>query len=101
MRVADPRGLRHPERVSGGGPGHDRLLLAESRQLPTGTHPPELGHHRVDHARRPAARVVLADHPEAGRHPAVLHAPDTRTHRHPNGPERPSFRGTLSRSDIK
>lgn len=60
MRVADPRGVRDAERVRGRGSGDYRMLWPEPRQLPTGADPLELGHHRVDHARRPAARVVCA-----------------------------------------
>jgi len=95
MRVADPRGVRHAERVLGRRPVHDRLLRAEPRQLQTGVDPPELGHHRVDHARGPAAGVVLADRRQVGRHAAVLRAADPRAHRHAVGPKGSDVRGTF------
>lgn len=96
MRVADPRGLCHAERVPGRRSVDDRLLRAESRQLQTNIDTPELGHHRVDHARGPAARVVLADRRQIGRHVAVLHAPDPGTHRHPVGPKGSDVRGMIT-----
>lgn len=95
MRVADPRGVRHAERVLGRRSVHDRLLRAEPRQLQTSVDPPELGHHRVDHARGPAAGVVLTDRRQVGRHVAVLRAADPRAHRHPVGPKRSDVRGTF------
>lgn len=93
IRVADPRGLRHAQRVRGRGPGHDGLLSREPRQLSTGSDPRELGHHSADHARRPAARVVLADRVQVGQRFAVLHAPDPGARGHAIGSQRSDFRG--------
>lgn len=80
MRVADQRGLRHVERVRGGRSVDDRLLCSEPRQLQTSVDTPQLGHHSADHARRPAARLVLADRHQAGRHFEVFDAPNTGAH---------------------
>lgn len=95
MRRVDPRGLRDTERVRGRRSGDDGLLRPEPRQLPTDAHPPQLGHHCVDHARRPAARVVLADRPQDGRRSAVPDAPNTGAHRHVVGPQTSNGRGTV------
>lgn len=98
MRVVDPGSLCHAQRVCGRRPGHHGMLRPEPRELQADAHPPQLGHHSADHARRPAARVVLADRPQAGRCTAVPHAPDTGTRGHPVGPEGSDFRGILGHS---
>lgn len=77
MRVADPRGLRDPERVRGRRPGHDRMLCSEPRELQTGVNPSELGHHSVDHARRPTARVVFSHRSKVRRCFAIPYASNT------------------------
>jgi len=95
MRSADSRGLRDAKRVRGRGSRDDRLLRPEPRQLSTGAHPPQLGHHSVDHARRPTARVVLADRAQDGWRAAVPDAPDTGAHRHVAGSQRSDLRGII------
>lgn len=93
MRSADTRGLRDAQRVRGRRSRDDGLLPPESRQLPTGAHPPQFGHHSIDHARGPTTRVVLAHRAEDGWRLAVSDAPDTRAHRHVVGSQGSDFRG--------
>lgn len=98
MRSADSRGLRNAQRVRGRRSRDDGLLPSESRQLPTGAHPSQLGHHSVDHARRPTARVVLTHCVEDGRRLEVPDASDTGAHRHVVGSQRSDFRGSITHS---
>lgn len=95
MRSADPRGLRNVKRVPRRGSRDDGLLCPEPRQLSADTHPPQLGHHSVDHARRPTARVVLADRTEDRWRFAVPDAPDTGAHRHVTRSQRSGLRGIV------
>jgi len=100
MRSADSRGLRDAQRVPGRRSLDDGLLPPESRQLPTGAHPPQLGHQSVDHACRPTTRVVLTHRAEDGWRFAVPDAPDTGTHRHVVGSQGSDFRG-ITRTSVR